>query len=153
MRHVLLLAGMAVLLNAARCPLDPEPAGARKDWREARDRWTSSARTHYRFEYRRMCFCPAEVVRPVTIEVRRDTVIAVVDRETGTQMSLTQFGRPWPTVTELFAELDRAIRDADAVDARYDPASGIPLSARIDWMTNAADDETSFTTGGLTPLP
>lgn len=89
----------------------------------------------------------------MTIEVRRDSVIAVVDRETGAPVPLMQFGRPWPTVAELFAELDRAIRDADTVDARYDPVSGMPISASIDWIRNAADDETTFTAGGLSQLP
>lgn len=145
----LLPAALALLLLGAACPT--APAG-RDDLREARTRWTSQRISHYRYDFQRSCFCPMEAVRPVTIEVLGDSVVSVRDRATGQPLPTVAFGRRWPTVQDLFAELERAVRDADSLEATYDVTTGHPVRARIDWIRNAVDDESEFTAGNLQRL-
>lgn len=142
-------AALALLLVGAACP--SAPAGG-DDLREARARWASQRIARYRFDYQRSCFCPMEVVRPVTIEVLGDSVVAVTDRRTGEAVPSVVFGHRWPTIPGLFAELERAVRDADAVEATYDVGTGHPAHAKIDWIRQAVDDESEFTAGNLRRL-
>lgn len=142
----LLPAALLLLTTAATCPT--EPAGD-AELREARRRWTSQGLVHYRYDYQRSCFCIREATRPVTIEVRAGAVVSVIDRETGASLPLEAFGRRWPTVADLLDEVERAVEEADRLEVTYDPTTGHPASVSIDWLRNAADDETAFTAGDV----
>ncbi len=102
---------------------------------EAIDTWTAAGIGDYTFEYRRECFCPGI-----------DTIVTIRDGV------VVDAGAPEvdaPTIPELIADLERAEREATgAVVVEYGEY-GVPVSASIDWLVNAVDDEISWTVTNL----
>jgi hypothetical protein len=100
----------------------------------ARRRWTSQGADDYRYRVRLSCFCGAEVTRPATVRV-------VAGRPRSTRTAL----RDYDTVDELFALIERARADANVVEVRYAPDTGVPIHVYIDWRANTSDDELTLT--------
>lgn len=141
---------LLALLLGAECPTGPEE---RTELALARARWARQGFVDYAYDYARDCFCAYEVTRPVTIHVHAGAVVAVFDRQTGAAVPNPLFGMRWPTVPELFDEIDRARREADDLRVTYDPATGLPIEFFADWIERAADDESGFRASNPRRLP
>ena len=76
------LAAFAVvlLLGCDKSPLEQSA----DELREARALWQEQGITSYQFELRYGCFCPPEVVRPVTITVINGVMTSMVYADSGT---------------------------------------------------------------------
>lgn len=48
------------------------------------------------------------------------------------------------TIPEAFATIDRAFGEADRVQVRYDPVTGVPRRIFVDSILNAIDDEVTY---------
>jgi hypothetical protein len=94
------------------------------------------------FTFQRSCFCPPAIIRPVRIRVQDGVVVSAVDPGTGDPLDPPQDG--FPTIDDLFDEIQEAIDGADQIEASYDEDRGYPIHVFMDWITNAIDDEMSF---------
>ena len=146
-RGLILLA--VIPLIGAACPTSPDGSA---ELQRARARWASQGLADYRYDYARTCYCLQEATRPVTIEVRDGIVVSVVDRQTG-QVVTTLHGQPWPTISDLFAEVTRATREADDFHVTYDPERGHPTEFFADWVEQMADDESGFMATNVRSAP
>ena len=120
---------------------------------EARTRWAGNGPAGYDYTFTRGCFCPEEFVGPYQVSVRQGEIVTASFRGTDLfEIGVLEIGRYdeiVKTVDGLFDEIERAIREADAVTAEYDPVLGFPTTVSIDWILNAADDEVSYAIADL----
>lgn len=145
--------GAALILTLALsgCIGPFSPSGPVKDKDEARRLWDRQQISSYRFRVSRLCFCAPDARRPLVAVVVGGQVTSLTDAETGAPFE----GDPFMPVTVdgLFAAVDDAIdRDADRIDARYDPQLGYPLEIAIDFSERMADEEVAYYASELTPI-
>jgi hypothetical protein len=118
-----------------------------------RRQWQAQGLDDYRYEVRRGCFCPAEVVGPVVVEVRDGEVVQRIYAENGEPVGATYAGL-WTDVDGVFDVIQDAIdRDAARITAEYHPEMGYPRSIAIDYLAQAVDEEIAVTVGEVEPLP
>lgn len=148
------LAGMALALLLAACPLLPgrEGSDVLRDLERSQQRWRSRDIADYRYVVQRSCFCGGEVVRAVVVEVRGGEVTSRRYRDESTPLAWHD-PTLWPSVEGLFELVRDAVeRGADRVEVDYHPEHGYPVSIRIDEMLRAVDDELTITASGLERL-
>lgn len=122
---------------------------------DALARWEESgiANGDYDYTFTRGCFCPEEFVGPYQVSVRAGDVTGASFRGTDLfDIDILEIGRYdeiVKTVLGVFAEIDRALREADSFTAEYHPELGYPTNVYIDWIANAADEEVSYTIANL----
>ena len=135
MRRVLILGLWGML---AGCGLvEPDE---RDELREMRSVWSAQAITSYTYTLRRGCFCTIEAVGPVAITVRDGQVESL--RYVASGDPVTNLTDLWPTMDGLFDLIERAVAgDADDVVVLFHPDLGYPLTADIDYIAQAIDDE------------
>ncbi len=109
--------------------IDPE-AKAKLD--RAEQRWKDSGIRTYSYKIRRICFCPPEYTRKVTITVRN-----------GKPRNTPRNYRGVNKVEKLF-DLIRGGLDAEHLEARYRSATGVPRSIYIDRSFMIADEEIGY---------
>lgn len=140
--------GLMLLLAAAGVvgcdPLGPSDLDRLGDMRA---RWADVRPASYTYTLTRGCFCFVEAIGPVRIQVDGDSVVSRTFVESGAPV--TQFQELWPSMEGLFDLVEEALRDADEVEIRYDPDRGVPLRVSVDWITEAIDDEVSWTVTDL----
>jgi hypothetical protein len=109
-----------------------------------RARWEEREPFAYRVEMQRSCFCPQDMIMPVTIEV----VGGIVQRRyyTGTGADIpASYANSFPDVDALFDRLaDIAQGDPGRLEITYDPHYGFPSDVLADPVANAIDDEFSL---------
>ncbi len=142
---------LAALLAA--CGLvGPAERAERAELEGARERWERVGPASYRVVERRECFCGEEGIGPVVITVAPEGVVRVYQSD----------GRPvpppmqrfFPTVEELFAEVEAALDRGDhRVEATYDPGTGAPVQVYLDRDERLADEEVRWILGAPEPLP
>lgn len=110
---------------------------------EARARWEALGQDDYVWQVHRACFCGGPY--RARIEVVDGEVVAVWDLDTG-ERAPDQALPGVHTVDGLLDEVERALREADAVEVRYDDVTGAPLVLDVDWAANAIDDEIRWET-------
>lgn len=113
--------------------------------------WEDAAITDYEFVYQRSCFCGADFIRPLRIQVRNGAVSAVSFFDTGEAVTGTTLG-PFPTIDGVFDDLQSQLIQADNVNAAFDPRLGFPTGYTVDRETNIADEEYSIAIGGFREL-
>lgn len=119
---------------------------------EARAKWAEQGWTDYSFDFNWSCFCVEEYVAPVTITVQNGVVTDVVYRDVGESVSF-EFMDNFFTIVRLFDELEQlATADPGAMTAEFDPVSGVPTSAFIDYHEVFVDDEKGWNAGNVTRL-
>jgi len=106
--------------------------------------WAANTPAHYSFVMQRVCFCGTEVTNRVRIEVRNGTVVARTYEEGGQPVG-ANFTNLFPNIEGVFQILRDALdRHAASFEAQYDSGRGYPLSAVIDYVANAVDEELSL---------
>lgn len=139
--------GAAALL-ASGCETTPFELTT-SEFERHRSQWSASGVRDYRFDFQKGCYCGQETVRPARIEVRDGVVVAVVYRDTG-QPATEAAQRHFPSVDELFDQIEDAIRrEAASLLVSYDPELGYPTRIEIDYEAGTADDELWIEAGGL----
>ena len=91
----------------------------------------------YSYDFQRTCFCPRELVQPVTIVVRGGQVARVLTRPGGADVTNTQNAR-WPTIDDLRQEIDEARGRGEPVIVRYDEKLGYPTFIEIGTLATDA---------------
>jgi hypothetical protein len=129
-----------------------DPA-ARARLEDARARWADNGPADYDYTFTRGCFCPEEFVGPYQVSVVDGEIVAASFRGTDLfdigMLEISRYDEIVKTVEGLFDEIARAMVEADAVTAEYDPVLGFPTNVSIDWIRNAADDEVFYTIADL----
>ena len=112
-------------------------------YRAARERWARARPAAYSFVLERPCLCPRELVGPVLIQVRGDSVLSRTYTDTGqpvTAGSVALFGN----MEAVFEVVERALEGADGITAEYDSVFGFPTNVGIDYRKNLIDDESGL---------
>lgn len=123
------------------------------DLEERKAQWEGEGLEDYDFVMSIVCFCPAELGRPVEVSVRGGEVVGLVDRASGEPLP-DNFRTFYPTIDELFALLEQAIAaGAEIVQVTYDPDLGYPREAFVDRSTMIADEEVRYRVSELAPAP
>jgi hypothetical protein len=120
----------------------------RRELADAMARWENSGSTDYDYLFTRTCFCPEEFVGPYRVAVRADIVTAATFNGTDLfDIDILEIGRYEEiieTVPGVFAEIERALVEADSIDVTYHPVYGYPTDVFIDWELNVADEEVGY---------
>lgn len=140
------MAAGVTLVLASACGLFTGPGDDdERALRDAQSRWNSARIQDYRVVVQHLCFCG--YVRPVLVVVAAGSIVSSTDAETGEPVPSYAMVRDIPA---LFALIRDAIdKGADRLDVTYDRQLGYPREIKIDYMTNAADDELTVTTSEL----
>jgi len=140
---------ISALVGIAACD---EPGDERRDRLNAAwDRWGTAAPAEYRFDYRRICFCP--VIEELRITVADGLVVQVTSRDTGELIPDERYPDV-PTIDGLFVEIDQLIRaDPYHLEVEYDPEYGYPAALEVDIEERMADEEFAYTVREFAVLP
>ena len=113
--------------------------------------WTSSRSNEYSFVLAPLCFCPQDLLDPVTVRVENGFLTVVTYVESGKAPEHDGYGR-YVTIDDLFDTIQEAIDGkASQITATYDPEIGYPTDVRIDYDARIADEEYMFTASGYVP--
>jgi hypothetical protein len=139
------LALLSLLTLAASCSDSVAPAIT--DLQAAQQRWRAQGLHSYAFVLQRSCFCAN--VHPLYVAVVNDTVVEVLDLQTGAVLD-TQLGE---TIEQLFTFVKDAIdRPAERIAVEYDAQKGFPKSIDYDGAAQTADDEIVFSVSDVHPI-
>ena len=112
----------------------------------ARERGRRRASSSYTFEFERRCFCPPAHYR-VTVDDGVVTALEPLNPE-----SPAEAEPPVLSIEGLFDEIARATEVATGpVQVTYDPTTGAPTEALIDWILDAIDDEAGWVITNIQP--
>lgn len=130
---------LATLLLLTAChadgPLGPLDVTA---WAAAKARWQAAGVTHYRYESTMGCFCPGEVVVPITVEYRNGTLVEA--RYADGRTVLPSYAASRPPIDTLFQHILEQQSDfVERVEASYDPQYGYPRSLNVIAKSTIAD--------------
>ena len=115
------------------------------------ERWAASGIDSYRYRFQWRCFCIAEYVRIVDIQVTRGVITSVTDAKTGLPLS-AEAASKYRTIDGLFAFVEDAFARSPAlVSGAFDPLHGYPTAMYIDYAAEFADEEAAFRIYSLTP--
>jgi hypothetical protein len=138
-------AGAAIAPGSTTTTVSVTTTTAAGDAAGAEAKWKALHATDYSFHYVSMCFC-RHVSGTVTVAhgaVTRWRADGVDDANDPTLSTL-------PTIDSLLATAADAGRKATgAVTITYDPTTGAPLNASIDWLKEAVDDEQGWAVSDL----
>jgi hypothetical protein len=103
----------------------------------AEAKWKALHASDYSFHYVSMCFCP-HVSGTITVVDGRVTAWRADVADASSEPAPSNL----PTIDTLLATAaDARTKATGAVTVTYDPSTGAPLDASIDWLKNAVDDE------------
>ncbi len=107
--------------------------------------WDAAAIHDYSMSFQRLClFCTVDILIPVRITVRGDTIHEVTDLDTGEPVEEPAEGA-FLTIDGVFDVIQDAIdRDAAEIDVRYNSTFGYPTDVTIDFSRSRFDDDTEF---------
>jgi hypothetical protein len=140
-------AGLSLLVGLLSCSDAVAPQRPISDLAAAREQWRSQNLHTYAFMLQRSCFCVN--VDPLYVAVVNDTVVGVIDFETG-EAADRSLGM---TIDELFAFVQAAIdRPAQKIRVEYDATKGFPREIEYDGAAQVADDEVVFSVSDVHPI-
>jgi len=134
--------------NGLVSPTGP-PAGLDAEGVSAWTLWQQQGWTDYSYRLSVLCFCDHVMKAPV--EVKAGKVVIFEGKPLAPDQQVTGFGKKQPTINALFVELGQALDDADEVTVEYDSETGVPTSINVDWISDAIDDEISYSATRVTP--
>jgi Family of unknown function (DUF6174) len=138
MRKTIFLCGLVLL---AGCSSGVSLTGFEEKLAQSRASWKAQNLRSYTFTLQRVCFCPEEYTRPVTITVREGVA-------TNAPEHLAAYG----TIDKILDTVEAAYTDkAEQLDVTYAP-DGWPKTVYIDRSKQIADEEYSLTITDVRPL-
>lgn len=159
MKNSLLIA-LLMLLSVSACDRSGVSNREIRKLESAQKIWQQTKTADYSFTYLKGCFCG--YVGEVEIQVFADTIYAVIDPETGEEMTIDRgngeervsdvYKDYFLTIDELFEELIEATMIADEMEGNYDKDRGFPVHVSIDYYKDAIDDEVSHQLGNYQVL-
>lgn len=144
---------LAALLLLAACrsdgPLGPVDVTA---WAAAKARWQSASVSHYRYESTLGCFCPSEIVVPITVEYNRG---ALVDARYADGRAVPAgYASSRPPIDTLFQSILEQQGDyIERVEVSYDAQYGYPRVLNVIAKSTIADGGFSRTITRFEVLP
>lgn len=120
-------------------------------------KWREANISHYRLEFRIVCYCPFRGRMPLQAEVLNGRIVSLQDVRgepiTRNDAHFDYFSRH-ATVDGLFSVLqDQLKRKADRIEVKYHPVYGFPARIHVDRIKEAVDDEFGLIVSGFEPLP
>ncbi|WP_315789158.1 DUF6174 domain-containing protein [Fischerella sp. JS2] len=110
-----------------------------------RQLWNQQKLSHYRYTFRRSCFCAPKATEPAVIEVRNGKVVSITDANTGKPVGSEIFQK-YNSIPKLFDVIQNAIaRNASSLTVKYNPKLGYPTQINIDYDQQMADEEVYLT--------
>ena len=111
----------------------------------AKAKWEAQGVDTYEYRFSNSCECLPATSGPIIITVF-DGEVTSIRRPTDASGFPPRDGGPTPTIPELFETVQSAIEEgADAITVEYDAEAGFPTDIFIDWDSDLADEETSYT--------
>ncbi len=115
------------------------------EYQKSLKRWQQASLQNYDISYHRQCFCLAELVRPLRVEVRDGRIASAVYADDGSPL-LPDLDYDLKSVDDFFDLIADAIdRSADKLHVSYDDTLGFPSSISIDYFKRMVDDEVTIT--------
>jgi len=103
--------------------------------------WQQTGWKDYDLIYQRQCFCLAEVLRKIRVEVRDGKIANAVYADDGSAIA-AEIDYSLKSVSDWFELIAEAIdRPAEGLQVSYDEMLGFPNSISIDYYRRMADDE------------
>lgn len=146
---------LAIPVALAGCDfINPKPTDFHKVLLDEVNRrellWKSAAIHHYDFTYQRSCFCGAQITQEVTIQVRNDVILHVLDAQ-GAEV-LPEQGVSWPTVDSLFLWAEALLANRETVvEIDFDGVANYPARIFGD-IPRLADEEITHEASNLLVL-
>jgi hypothetical protein len=157
MKNVLLITLAFVLAACSAAPTEPTTPPTAAPLTE-RDAWENANVSHYRFVLDLSCFCAFRDQMPLTIEVKDGEVVSITRADgqvvQSDDPSYETFVR-YATIDKILTEIESAQADPEAGEilVTYDPTHGYPVTATIDYIELATDDEMYITISSFEVLP
>lgn len=127
LRHAVMI---AFTLFATACGSDTLTGP--EDFEMARMRWSQRGPESYTITVTYSCFCAVPGPRMVDVTVRNGTVVTRRDVASGADIPAAS-ARTFPSVDELFAQLDDVIRaDEQPFELKFDARFGYPTRVALD---------------------
>lgn len=115
-------------------------------------RWKAFRPASYALTQDVLCFCYG-LDSAARVTVSGNTITSVSNAVTGTPVPVERWGS-YKTVDDLFALIETYGNDPDSrVEADYDPVYGYPTLVAVDYYLSAVDDEVTYRSRNLLPLP
>ncbi len=141
-------AGFVLEVTGFEANPSPGDAEQREAFANALRRWETAGIVDYEYQFTRNCFCPREFTGPYAASVQNGEVtLATLDGVDLFDIEMLEIGRYdeiIQTVDDVFAEVERALREADSFNAEYHPQLGYPTEVWIDWDLRTADEEVGY---------
>lgn len=135
---------LVVIMSTGSGGCKDSPIGPVTTLDSAQERWEKENVQDYTFEFRWLCFCTPDYVRPVSLTVRGGVLISGEYTDTGSTLTIEQLDR-YQTIDELFEMIEEAVADnAHQITATYNQTYGFPDDVYIDYREMLADEERGF---------
>lgn len=120
----------------------------------AQEKWQDANVSHYRYELAIGCFCVFSQDMPLVIEIQDGEVVSM-EYKSGKEIDPAnlELFQKYDTLDKIFAELEKALGEADRVSVTYDETYGFPNEVSIDFEEQAADEEIYLTISNFEVLP
>ncbi|PCH62825.1 MAG: hypothetical protein COC09_07240 [Gammaproteobacteria bacterium] len=106
-------------------------------------KWQQAGWQDYDLIYQRQCFCLAEVLKKIRVEVRDGRIVSAGYADGNSRINPDR-DYDLKSIDDWFELISEAIdRPADSLQVRYDERLGYPRSISIDYYQRMADDEVS----------
>lgn len=157
MKNVLLITLAIVLAACSAAPTEPTIPPTLPP-SEGRDVWENANVDHYRFVLDLSCFCAFRDQMPLTIEVNNGEVVSIARADgqvVGSDDPSYETFLRYATIDKILTEIESAQADPEAGEilVTYDSTYGYPVTATIDYIELATDDEMYITISSFEVLP
>jgi hypothetical protein len=152
MKVITAVTALLLMAACAPSPSTPQPT----ELEGAKARWNARGFADYSFTFRKLCFCPIEVVQFNVVEVRAGKVTKVTPLEGGEPLS-PNFTALFNTVEDLFSQLERdfPVPTSDIyerLEVTFDPTLGFPSKINYVGKVNVPDAGATYTLSDVKAL-
>ena len=147
-RSVLCVSAAPLMLLACSTPEQPSESLA-----AAEARWQAAGVHSYDYIITFSCQLCTLPSRPVSINVRSDTILSLTYADDGSPLDTAAL-RGYVTIDRTFQRLHQdLLTNPEVFTATYDPTFGYPRQVHIDMHANTADDEMTFSISTFARIP
>jgi hypothetical protein len=148
---LLLLTAAGALALRLTWPINSD--GAIPEANQPQALWQSLDIDSYRYTLTVSCFCPQELLQPVTVEVINSELASLIYADDGAAAD-PMFFEGYTSINKLHQIIaDATAQNPARLDIIYDDTTGVPLNVDIDISELMADEEIRFTVDDFERLP